>query len=102
MEKILTIDGQDVRFKATAALPLHFATHFGSDVLNDALKLGDDQGANTVLMYRMVWTMAYCADNTIKPMEQWFDEFNSFPIYKIFGELNTMFWDSVRGIALKN
>lgn len=102
MEKIITIDGRDVRFRATAALPLYYATHFNADVLYDAATLGDNKAENTIKMYRMVWTMAYCADKTIKPLEQWLNDFESFPIYRIYGELNSMFWSTVKGVSIKN
>ena len=39
MEKILTIDGQDVRFKATAALPLQYKAQFGRDLFADMAKV---------------------------------------------------------------
>lgn len=102
MEKIINIDGKEIRFKANAALPLHYATHFGSDVLVDAFDTDKDAGKNTVLMYRMIWALAYCADNSISPLEKWIEEFESFPIYKIYNELSEMFWLSVRGITSKN
>ena len=102
MEKVISIDGRQVRFKATAALPLYYATHFNSDVLANALNMNDNKGENTIQMFRMIWTMAYCADKTIKPMEQWFEEFENFPVYKIFGELNDMFWGTVKGTTEKN
>lgn len=102
MEKILTIDGRQVRFKSTAALPLHYATHFGSDVLADSLGLKENKGENTIQMFRMVWTLAYCADKTIPPLEEWIEGFESFPIYSIFPKLNDMFWETVRGVAEKN
>lgn len=101
MEKVIRIDGQDVRFKSTAALPLLYSQRFGSDVLNDALTLHNDQGENTMQMFRMIWTMAYCADRSIKPLEQWLDGFDSFPIYSVFQELNDMFWMSITGITEK-
>jgi hypothetical protein len=82
MEKTLTIDGRQIRFKASAALTLHYATHFGSDALADALGAGKNTGANTLFMYRLVWSMAYCADKSIPPMEEWVDGFESLNIYK--------------------
>lgn len=102
MEKILTIDGREVRFKSTAALPLHYATHFGSDILADSLAMGESKGENTIQMFRMLWTMAYCADKTIPAMEQWLDGFENFPIYMIFPELSEMFWAAMRGVTGKN
>ena len=101
MEKVIRIDGQDVRFGMTAALPLYYAKYFGSDVYRDALTMGADQGANTTLMFRMIWTMAFQADKSIKPLEQWIEGFNSFPIYKVFNELSDMFWMSITGPAGK-
>ncbi|HMM31783.1 MAG TPA: hypothetical protein PKB13_08395 [Clostridia bacterium] len=102
MEKVINISGQDVRFKATAALPLHFATHFNEDVLASAFEMKKNRGENTLLMYRMVWTMAYCANKEIKPLEQWLEDFDSFPIYAVYAQLSDMFWSSIKGVVPKN
>lgn len=102
MEKIINIDGKEVRFKSVAALPLHYAIHFSSDALADALEVGKDKGANTVFMYRLVWAMAYCADKTIPPLEQWAEGFENLNIYKVYNETSNLFWDSLKGISSKN
>ena len=44
MEKILTIDGRQVKFKSTGAFLLRYKAQFGRDALQDILKL---QGAMT-------------------------------------------------------
>lgn len=39
MEKTITIDGRDVRFKSTAATPLRYKAQFHKDFFTEVLKL---------------------------------------------------------------
>lgn len=39
MEKIITIDGRDVRFRATASLALIYKAHFNRDLMADITKI---------------------------------------------------------------
>ena len=39
MEKTLTIDGREVRFKSTAATPLRYKAQFGKDYFSEILKM---------------------------------------------------------------
>lgn len=102
MEKIIPIDGRNVPFKANGAVPLLYAVNFNSDVLADAMDVGKSKSANTLLMYRQVWAMAKAADPSIPCLEEWLSGFENFPIYRIFGDLSKMFWESVKGITEKN
>lgn len=102
MEKILTIDGRQVRFKSTAALPYQYAAQFGRDIFADMVDIGADRAQNTMLMCRVIWIMAYAADKSILPMEEWLESFSGMPVYSVYGELNEMFGQSIRGVLEKN
>ncbi len=120
MEKVISICGQDVRFKATGGLPLRYKTQFGRDlfadmaVLEEAVpaeegkalqgkpKRGSTAGRktetanmdmsklDTELFYNIAWTMAKCADPSIPPVLDWLDRFESFPVFDVFNELQDM------------
>lgn len=99
MEKTITIDGRDVRFQATAALPYQYATKFGHDLFAD-LRQADAVG--TVIMYQLIWAMAYSADKAIAPIEKWLESFGGMDVYGVFNELSELFWASFKGVSEKN
>ncbi len=110
MEKIISINGQDVRFKATGALPLRYKAAFGRDLFADmaalesmqSIEMHSEEGVTTVpgemdlskldteLFYNLVWTMAKCADASIPPVLDWLDRFEAFPVFEVFNELQEM------------
>ena len=94
MEKVISICGQDVRFKATGALPLRYKTQFGRDLFADMAELegvqDDTSKLDTELFYNIVWTMAKCADSSLPPVLDWLDKFASFPVFEVFNELQEM------------
>ena len=120
MEKLISISGQDVRFKATGGLPLRYKTQFGRDlfadmaVLEEAVPVEEEKALpgkpkradktekkaeaatmdmsklDTELFYNIAWTMAKCADPSIPPVLEWLDEFESFPVFDVFNELQDM------------
>ena len=102
MEKTLQICGKDVRFRASAALPFLYASHLGSDIFTDMAAIGDNQALNTLTMYRVIWTMAKCADPSIPALYEWLDSFPGMAVYSIYHELNDIFSSSFKGVALKN
>ena len=78
MEKILNIDGRQVKFKSTGAFLLRYKAQFGRDALQDILKLDTaiDRNSKKILnlealdlevFYNLVWTLAKTADPTILP-----------------------------------
>lgn len=117
MEKILTIDGRQVRFKSTAALPLRYKAQFGRDLVSDFSAVqkswhptptedgaedGADGGyfddtADFELIYNVLWAMAKTADPSIKPPLEWFDEFDGLPVFNWFAELGDLITASFAG-----
>lgn len=114
MEKIINIDGKEIKFKATAGLPIRYRNAFGTEYLGDLQKAGltaknlqeiavksnkDGTDSLTVeeinnlsnidisVFYQIAWAMAKTADNTIPPLLDWLDSFDNFPIAVIIGEL---------------
>ena len=102
MEKILTIDGRQVKFKSTGAFLLRYKAQFGRDALQDILKLqGAIDNKNQIknidaldleVFYNLVWTLAKTADPSIPPPLEWLDEFSEFPLMDIIPEIVDMIY----------
>lgn len=103
MEKTITIDGKDVRFKSTAATPLRYKAQFGKDYLTEILKLSalrslakedieaeDLEGLDFEVFYNIAWVMAKTANKEIGDPLTWLDGFNEFPMLEIIPELQDM------------
>ncbi|MBG9453313.1 prophage pi2 protein 40 [Lysinibacillus sphaericus] len=103
MEKTLTIDNKQVRFKSSGAVPKRYKMQFGRDFFKDLIGMGivDKDYSNLPeneqfeairkidfdLFYDIAWTLAKTADNTIEDPLTWLDSFETFPIVDIVSEL---------------
>ncbi|QNO14922.1 hypothetical protein HYG86_09120 [Alkalicella caledoniensis] len=98
MEKILTIDGRQVKFKSTGAFLLKYKAQFKRDALKDMLKLLEvyDEETKQVkdmdvldleLFYNITWSLAKCADPTLPPAIDWLDTFSEFPLMDVIPEI---------------
>lgn len=98
MEKTLNIDGKDVRFKSTAGTLMRYRMNFGRDLIKDIAKLekryksvenGEDEFEiyDLEMFEKIAWAMAKTADNNIKDIEKWLDDFESFSIMVILPEI---------------
>lgn len=100
MEKILNIDGRQVKFKSTGAYLLRYKAQFGRDAFKDIYKLmgvmsednkiADIDALDLEVLYGMVWTLAKTADPSIPPPMEWLDDFSEFPIMDILPEVQDM------------
>lgn len=100
MEKILTIDGRQVKFKSTGAFLLRYKAQFGRDALQDIFRLQgavdangniiDASAVDLEIIYDLVWTLAKTADPEIPPPLDWLDEFSEFPLMEIVPEIIEM------------
>ena len=101
MEKILTIDGRQVKFKSTGAFLLRYKAQFGRDAIQDIFrlqnaidektnKLKDISALDLEVFYNLVWTLAKTADPSIPPPMEWLDSFSAFPLTDIIPELMNM------------
>jgi hypothetical protein len=99
MQQTILIDGQEVKFKASAAIPRIYRMKFHRDIYKDLRQLekaiGKDKEDDSDLdvfslemFENIAYIMAKHADPTIPDTpEEWLDQFNTFSIYQVLPEL---------------
>jgi hypothetical protein len=106
MEKTLTIDGKQVKFKSNGATPLRYKAQFGSDFFKEVMKLAplqhlkkkkkeeinaaDLESLDFEVFYNIAWVLAKTANPEIPEPLEWLDEFDEFPMIEIIPELQDM------------
>jgi hypothetical protein len=104
MEKTITIDGKDIRFKTNGATPLRYKAQFGKDYFKEILKMAplekmggkkkveakDLEVLDFEVFYNIAWIMAKTANPEIPEPIKWLDGFEEFPIGDIFPELQDL------------
>lgn len=97
MEATIRIDGKDVRFKATAAVPLLYRQKLKRDLIQDIQEIADALNVkeatgvnlplNTLTMFEsMAYIMAKHAEPTMEASspEEWLEGFSTMSIYAVF------------------
>ena len=99
MTKKIEIDGKQVLFRASAAIPRIYRMKFHRDIYKDLSALeksigsGDEETSNLDLFSlemfeNIAFIMAKHADPAIPDTpEEWLDEFNTFSIYQVLPKL---------------
>jgi len=100
MTKTIEIDGQQVLFRASAAIPRLYRLKFKRDIFKDLNELNKAIGQNTEdksnldipsleMFENIAYLMAKHADNEHVPdtTEDWLDNFNTFSIYKVLPQI---------------
>lgn len=95
MEKIVTIDGKEVKMKSSAATILLYRARFNEDLTSAMRKLmsayeSDEQmtNADLTIFLNLSYIMAKQADPTIADSpEEWLDEFEMFSIYEVIPQI---------------
>jgi hypothetical protein len=106
MEKILNIDGRQVKFKSTGAFLLRYKAQFHKDALKDIFKLIEsiDEETNEIInvdaldmevFYNLVWVLAKTADPSLPPPLEWLDTFSEFPLNDIIPEVIDLITSSI-------
>ena len=101
MEKIINIDGKDVKFKSTAGTLCKYRMQFKSDMIDDLMKVKNklkdakENGSNLNIadlqtFEQIAWAMAKTADPDVPPIENWLDDFEMFSIYQVLPELSDL------------
>ena len=106
MEKTITIDGKDVRFKSTGGSAIRYKAQFGKDFFADVAKLTslekltkiddkdfkpeDLEGLDFTFFYNIAWVYAKTADKEISDQLTWLDSFEEFPIIEIIPDLQKL------------
>ena len=97
IEKRIEIDGQQVPFRASAAIPRIYRAKFGRDIFRDLMKLGKavnsaDSGELPISDLEMFENAAFLMAKHADPgqpdtPEEWLDQFNTFSIYEVLPQL---------------
>jgi len=100
MERVIHIDGRDVPFRATAAIPRLYRIKFGRDIMQDMKAIQKaldkaEKGREPIppklleVFENVAYLMAWHADPDLKErtVEAWLDGFDTFSIYSVFPEL---------------
>ena len=99
MIRNIEIDGKEVAFKASAAIPRIYRLKFGRDIYRDLAALEknvgeNEEGKSTLdlvsleMFENIAYVMAKHADPSIpNTPEEWLDEFNTFSIYQVVPQL---------------
>ena len=97
--KTVEIDGKQVLFKASAAIPRIYRIKFGRDIYKDLAKLEKSVSKNKEgnseiyipsleMFANIAYIMAKHADPSIPDTpEEWLDNFNTFSIYQVLPSL---------------
>ena len=97
--KKIQIDGKDVEFKASAAIPRIYRLKFHRDIYKDLRDLEKSVGTSSAeesnldllsleLFENIAYIMAKHADPKIPDTpEEWLDEFSTFSIYQVLPEI---------------
>ena len=91
MIKTITIDGKEVSFKASAAIPRLYRLEFKRDIFHDLTILEKGMKKNDVASLEVFENVAYImakhANKEIPLIEEWLEGFNTFSIYQVLPEL---------------
>ena len=99
MTQTIEIDGQPVKFRASAAIPRIYRMRFHRDIYKDLSLLeksisNQDEGSSNLDLFSLemfeniAFIMAKHADNSIPDTpEEWLDNFNTFSIYQVLPKL---------------
>lgn len=98
--KKINIDGKEVEFRASAAVPRMYRVKFGRDIYTDLRSLeksvgdGNEESSDldmfSLEMFEdLAWIMARHADpkNVPDTPDEWLEQFNTFSIYQVLPEL---------------
>ena len=112
MEKTIEIDGRQVPFRATAAIPRLYRIKFGRDIMQDMKaiqkaveKAEKGQGPIPPKLLEVFENVAYLMARHADPdmpqrsVEVWLDTFNTFSIYVVFPELLELWQANTMTIA---
>ena len=99
MTRTVTIDGMEVPFRASAAIPRLYRLRFRRDIFADLAKLSEETAKNdennsfldadTLTAFESIaYIMAKHADPSIpNSPEDWLDGFSTFSIYQVLPQI---------------
>lgn len=99
LTKTIKIDGKDVIFRASAAIPRIYRLKFGRDIFKDLMELEKSMKkkykdksnldiGSLELFENIAYVMAKHGDESVPDSpEEWLDNFSTFSIYQILPQL---------------
>lgn len=99
LKKTINIDGKDIIFRASAAIPRIYRLKFGRDIFKDLMALEksinkSDEGKSDLdigsleLFENIAYVMAKHGDKNVPDSpEEWLDNFSTFSIYQVLPQL---------------
>ena len=94
MEKTLTIDGKQIRFKHTGGTLMRYRNQFNSEFFVDLSALGTAQSdptkVNFAVIENMIWAFAKTADDSVPDPQTWYDSFEDIDILEVWSELSEL------------
>ena len=98
MEKIINIDGRDVKFKTSGAFAKRYKAQFKRDAIKDVFsiqRIGESlskgekipENIDTDIIYDIVWAFAKNANPDITEPIEWFDSFDEFPVLDVLVDI---------------
>lgn len=102
MEKIINVNGKNIKFKSCGGTLRRYRMAFKSDMIKDLMKLQakfENKKINSETQFEILdlelfeqiaWAMAKTSDDSIPPIENWLDEFETFSIYQILPQLSEL------------
>jgi hypothetical protein len=118
VEKTITIDEKEVRFKSTGATALRYKSQFKQDLFKDLFKMAglekvmntdpneidpkDLESLDFNVFYNIVWVLAKTADDTIPEPIAWLDTFDEFPMMEVIPQLHELIFSSMQSTKKKS
>lgn len=121
MERTIRVDGREVRFRASAAIPRMYRLKFRRDILQDmktiqttiqeseearqaAIAACEEDAGSSIplealtLFENVAYLMARHADPEHTPdnVEKWLDEFGTFSIYTVFPVIQELWTENLQ------
>ena len=107
IERVITISGQEVPFRASATTPRLYRAKFKRDIFRDLTKLegayskrtedGDElQIEDLEIFENLAYIMALQADPSIPAtIDEWLDQFEMFSIYQVLPQILELWGDNL-------
>lgn len=111
IETRIKIDGKEVAFRTSAAVPRLYRSKFGRDIMQDMQRLNRNvrkakkgrrslDGIDLGIFENVAYIMAYHADPSIPPSpDKWLERFDTFSIYEVFPEIMGLWVRNMRSTA---
>ena len=107
MEKIILVDGKEIKFKSTAGTLMRYRNNFGRDLIKDIIALekkfknvksgmAQFEIVELDMFEKIAWSMAKTANENVPDIDHWLDEFDSFSIMKVLPDIMELLIGNLR------